>query len=270
MKVMVVYADILFLNNFFMDYLLISLAGACANAGVKPWRALLAGVLGGVYGVCVFIPDLTLCYTAVSRLLACAAICGAAFLPCGFKKFLKLILMTVVMSFLLGGALYFAMLFVGGGVVKNGVAYMQEAWLLGAAVAAKVLIGWAVRYFKRQASKDIFDVEVYYNGRHVKTSGFLDTGNGLLDPVSGKPAVLADDRILKALFNKDCNYNNLSEWVRSTDLKCIPYHSVGGDGFFYGFVADKIVVNGTAIEQAVVACCDKRLDYGLLLGSGIL
>ena len=267
---MTVYADVLFLTNFLMDCLLVSLTAACCNIRVKRLRIVCAGILGGLYGVCLFIPDFGIVYTVPVRMLAAGAICAAAFCPCRPRRFVRFLAMFLIMNFLCGGILYCIMLYTGGGVVKNGVVYMRSVWILAGGLAAKVVITRGVGYFRRQAKKDIYNVELFYEGRRVRTEGFLDTGNGLAEPVGRRPVILADESVLKQLFHADCNSRNLTEWVRSTDLRCIPYSSVGGAGVFYGFLADRIVIDGRDMGRAVVACCDRRLEYGVLLNHEII
>ena len=267
---MVIYADVLFLNQFFMDYLLISLTAQCAGVRVLHGRKVLAGFLGGMYGICMIFPDLALFYTGIAQALCCAGLCAVAFLPCGIRQFLKLVAMSYVISFFLSGALYFIALHLNGGIVKNGILYMQEVWLLFGAVIARAAIAKGIGYIRKRCAKDVCSVEICYNGKHVRTDGFLDTGNGLFDPVSKKPVLLADSRILKTLFHRQCNCYNLPEWVGSKDLKWIPYKTVDGEGVFYGFVAEKVITDGKTTENVIVACCDRKLEHGVLLHDGIL
>ena len=154
--------------------------------------------------------------------------------------------------------------------MKNGVVYMRGVWILAGGVLAKAVITRGVRYFRNQSKKEIYNVELFYEGRHVKTEGFLDTGNGLAEPVGRRPVILADESVLKNLFHADCNSRNLTEWVKSTDLRCIPYSSVEGTGVFYGFLADNLIIDGKDMGRTVVACCDRRLEYGVLLNHEII
>lgn len=262
---MTVYADVLFLTNFCMDYLLITLTAACCNIRTKLWRRILAGVLGGVYGVFIFIPDLSLAYTAAARAAAAAVLCCAAFCPCRPRRFLRLFAMFFIINFLCGGILYCLMLYTGGGAVKNGVVYMRGVWILVGAIAARAAVSRGIRYFRNQSKKDIYNVEIFYEGSHVKTEGFLDTGNSLAEPIRSQPVILADETVFHGLFHPDCGSRNLAEWVRSADLRAIPYHTVSGSGVFYGFLADRVLIDGRDMGRMVVACCDRRLEYGVLL-----
>lgn len=267
---MTVYADVLFLTNCFMDYLLLTLTAKCCNVRPRAWRLWLAGVLGGLYGVFMFVPDFSIFYTLPAKILAAGVLCGAGFCPCRPRRFLRLWGMFLAVHFLSGGILYCIMLYTGGGMVKNGVMYMQAAWIPAGAVLAKVVISRGVRCFRRQTSRDIYNVELFYGECHARAEGFVDTGNSLTDPTGKLPVILADARVLQQLFHADCNSRNLAEWVGSTDLRCIPYRTIDNSGIMYGFCADRVLIDGRDLGRTVVVACDRQMEYGVLLHPEIM
>lgn len=84
----------------------------------------------------------------------------------------------------------------------------------------------------RFSEEHVFDVELIIGEISISTSGFVDTGNQLRDPVSGKPVAVADS----------CVWSKLSEAgaVTGERMCLIPYETVDGSGLMYGVRSDRI------------------------------
>lgn len=85
---------------------------------------------------------------------------------------------------------------------------------------------------KRFSEEHVFDVEMIIGEISIRTSGFVDTGNQLRDPISGKPVAVADSSV----------WSKLSEAGALTgERMClIPYETVDGSGLMYGVRSDRI------------------------------
>ena len=65
---LIVYADILFVLNFFITYLLLMLTKALTKSTAKTIRMLLGAFIGAVYSLVIFIPGLNVITTVLGRL----------------------------------------------------------------------------------------------------------------------------------------------------------------------------------------------------------
>ena len=54
----IIYADVLFLLNFLLDFALLWASGRFLRFKIKYWRLFLASLIGALYGVGILIPGL--------------------------------------------------------------------------------------------------------------------------------------------------------------------------------------------------------------------
>ena len=100
-----VYADLLFLVNFSMDFLCFYITGSILKRRLSVIRALIASVCGGVYSVAVLFAYLVPPFGLVLDALACIAMCAAVFIE-RKSKFSRVLLASAVyigVSAALGG-----------------------------------------------------------------------------------------------------------------------------------------------------------------------
>ena len=80
----VVYVDVLFTLNLFVNYLLL-LSGACLlREKAKRWRLLLGAALGAVYSLIIFAPELPNFLSILIKVIFCVTIVLAAIRCMGF------------------------------------------------------------------------------------------------------------------------------------------------------------------------------------------
>lgn len=267
---MTVYADILFFVNFFMNYLVISICTAIVPEPTKNRRKLLASLLGGIYGVCVFIPDLALMYSVPSVFLFSAAMVAVLFCPCRAADYLRALSVFYISSFMLSGGIYMLLPYFGGGAIRNNILYFDSVKMLVLAGAVTLFGLRLLKYVKSRINSGGFFVSVRYGKSSATVHGIHDTGNLLCTPHGGDPVIVADEELLKRLFAADCTTLNLSEWVDSRDIRLIPYQGLGTDGVMTGFLADEVCIGRQHIKNVVIAISPNRLRHGLLINSAIL
>ena len=265
---MTVYLDVLFLTNFCMDYILLTVCTVLCHTPSKKRRRLLASLLGAIYGVCVFIPDLTLLYSALSVFLFSALIVFTAVYPSSKKGFLRCFAAFYISSFILSGAEYMLLPTFGGGIVHNGIIYANTYQIIAIAFFAGF---FAVKTIRRIHTKPgTYNVTVKYKDNTAALSGILDTGNCLSEPISGRPVIVADETLLHKLFSPGCSVCNLNEWVDVTDMRIIPYKTLDSQSVMTGFLAERVNIGKKSVDGVIIAINKNRLDCGILISSGIL
>lgn len=214
---MTVYADLVMLLNFLVDYLL--LVGTNRLCGFPTgWRsAALAAAIGGVYsGLCLF-PGLSFLGNILWRLVCLAAMCIVAF---GMtKNALRRGTVFLLLSMALGGV---AVL-----INREGVWSLLLASL---GVCVMCLVGFR----DRVGGVSYIPVELHYGGKRVLLTALQDTGNTLVDPVTGRPVLVVDAQTAQQLTG--LSRQQLRSPVDSIasaplpGLRLIPYHGVGQTG----------------------------------------
>lgn len=253
-----VYLDLLFLINFSMDFLCFYLSSKILSVPMSTGRAVAASVIGGVYAdAALFLPFGNLICLACD-LCACAVMCAAAYAKRGGWRdvpFYTIVYFAVSMA--LGGA----MTAIFNLLNNAGVADMLSpegsgdgisAWLFAliAAISAVItLLGG--RFFKRRSSIRTAQIEVSYEGVTKKLDAFVDSGNLLRDPISGKPCIVVNAASLSDVFPKELlklsdssrlKISSLAD-VSATNAKrvrLIPSRTAGSESILLGVSADAV------------------------------
>lgn len=274
---MYVYGDILLLVNTVMNSLILALTAWAAGITYKKWRLFAAAVLGSIYALGgLFAADMFF-YSLPAKLLAAALLVVTAF---GRRPFGSLLLLTAyfyIVSLLLGGAVVGWLLLAASG--GQGWPQVEARHLAAGAAAA---IGLTLIVGRRLAAglgrrPLILPVTVSLDGRQIRLTGLLDTGNSLYTVGGRRPVVLIEQQALEPLLS-----SALGDYLRRTRpdvwfadiencgdpdwlcrLQVIPCHGVSGQGLLLGFRPDRLTIvtaTGESATDAVVAIHAGRLD----------
>ncbi|MBQ2241797.1 MAG: sigma-E processing peptidase SpoIIGA [Clostridia bacterium] len=208
-----VYADVLFLINFSMDFLVFYICARLAGRRLYPFRSALASALGGAYGVALLFIDANGFVTSICDVASLLVICGAAFASRNmrFRDFLGRCILFALISSILGGI----MTALSSMLERSGFASLEyesgddiSAWLftiIAAAGGAAAFVGG--KRMKRIAAAKSADVEIRMNGKSIVIRAMTDTGNMLTDPLSGRAVALCElDAIGKLLPSEMIDY----------------------------------------------------------------
>lgn len=211
---MTVYVDMVFLLDFLIDYLL--LLGTNRLCGYPPeWRrsAVAAGVGGAYSGLCLM-PGLAFLGNTIWRIVILGILAWITF---GFSRSaLRRCAVFVILSMALGG-------------VAFGLG-SKSAWTLplGAVV---IFIMCYVGFRDRIGAVSYLPVELTYGGKSLRLTALEDTGNGLRDPVTGRPVLVVDAEIAQKLtgLTQQQLRSPVSSVAQSVipGLRLIPYRAVG-------------------------------------------
>lgn len=124
----------------------------------------------------------------------------------------------------------------------------------------------------RKKEEELYSVELYIEDEPILCKGLMDTGNSLRDPVSGKPVIVVDEKLLEKEMNQ------LKE-LHPNRIRVIPYSSVGKhNGLLFGIRLKKIIIsnsNDCICNHEVVAALSNqgfanREAYQVLLHTDLL
>jgi len=254
----ILYADLYFLINFCLDFVVVYLTAKILRRRVRLWRALIAVTLGAGYAVfCAMLPGRAFYYIPLT-ILSLMAMCLIAF---GYKshgKFAAVCAMVTGVSFTLGGAMQAAYSMwmrslASGGVISRmflsaadrfPLRYLVILFLLAAAAALAL-----ARIMERAKISKTGRVEVTFLGRHAAFEALVDTGNMLTEPISGRPVIIVDGEIAARLLpGAEGAYDIMRLSSLSVEVarrvRIIPLTTIGGDGVIAALLCDRLSVNG--------------------------
>lgn len=141
-----------------------------------------------------------------------------------------------------------------------GLWQMKNSFLLIAGSGAAVYeFGrlWVMKLYKR--NKEVFcKVSLQGDSEVLEIMALVDTGNGLVDPVSGKRVAVLE----KAVFQK------MTLAMKPEKLKMIPYHSLGKErGILTAYEVEKIEIRKEE-EKQIIRNVILAIYEGKLSGKG--
>ena len=237
---MEIYPDIIFLENFLMDYVLLWLTGKILRKIQKPLRILMASALGGGYTVVYYI------------VLGLADGDRGMELPCFLSLFNFVVMIGMVKitfrvstgkELLLCAGTCLGIAFVAGGVLT----WAEESFGLADHYATYIsmLVGCLLfgylflqRLFAAMKEKNFhvacnLPVQIKIGEKTISCIGLLDSGNSLYEPITGRPVVIVEDAVLL-----ESGYI-----LPVTGYFAIPYHAIGTEkGILKGVFADELEI----------------------------
>lgn len=266
-----VYADVLFLINFSMDFLVFYICARLAGKRLFVVRSVIAAAVGGAYGiVSLFLPEegfIPLICDVSSMLL----ICAIAF----YKKHDR------IRDFLGRCALFAGVSAILGGVMtaiytmlnRSGLAALEgdsgddiSIWLfalLAAAGGAAAFVGG--RRMRRLSVTKQAEIEITFDSKTARVRGMTDTGNLLTDPLSGRSVAICELEVVKDIIPDE-----LSAFIKSGNAfsSAIPAEYASRLRFIpaKGAIASKASLLCAVLPDSVHVICDgKRSETDILI-----
>lgn len=259
-----VYADLLFLVNFSMDFLCFYLCARLLRRPLSLWRGVLASTLGGVYAVAVLFLTVGKVPAFFLDVAVCFALCAIAMMGKQerFRSLARLTALYLLISVLLGGiltALYAQLNRIPGltdRVEEDGI----STWLFfGLSLVSAVLTALWGRCFKRTTQKVSVTVTIEADGHRAELDGMCDSGNLLRDPISGKCVIPAEISRLEGVFSpalmQAAASHSVSEQAAKLSgeyakkVRLIPAHTATGERMLLAVSPDRIYIRETGSEE---------------------
>lgn len=284
-----VYADLTFLINLTMDFLLLWTTARLCRVSISYRRLFLAAFLGGIYGVGNLLATLSILYTLPAKVLVSCLLLFIGLRPIDWRQWQKSFLIFFSLSFFTAGASMAAAFLLPGSTQASWSYYYL---MLGA--ASLILISfYAERYFSQTVLPALlkYHVRLRFEDKICSGEGFLDTGNGLRDPMTRRPIVVAEYAFLQSCLPEELKYamsedinedQRLEAFSRScwgNRLRLIPFSSLGKqNGMLIGLRCDEVGIKVGRREvqhkNLVVAIYPHKLsaedDYQLLIPSEVV
>ena len=251
-----VYIDLYFLVNVSMDLLCLMITATLLHRRVKRWRAVLAALVGGTYAAVSLLLGLGGIWGFLCDVLAALIMCGITF---GIKgksprALISPIPILLLVSMTLGGimtALYTALnrLHLPLDTLQgDGLSVWTFALLTTVASFATMRGG---RLFGISHKTRTVTVCATLLGKVIKLEAFVDSGNLLRDPLSGKSVIIVDaDRLVGILpprLLSACKTGQITEFLATYEhqnrCRLIPAQAVTGERLLLALVPDSLTLS---------------------------
>ncbi len=251
---MTIYLDAVWALNLFIDLMLLLLTKGLARDSTKKRRVLLGALVASLLvPISLYFPD-SVFTSVIGKLLYSIVIIFFAFGFLSIYRLMKLLLLFYFTTFAIGGGLIaIHFLFQNPfGLSMNGILTFNSgygdpvSWLF-------VLIGFPCVWLFTKSRMDShvkekirYDqqcpVTIQLKDKSYSTTGYIDSGNQLVDPLTKKPVIICDELFLKQWFSDKAwellksAHENLQmedvpdEW--QSYIQLVPYHGVQGKSMF--------------------------------------
>ena len=229
---MTVYVDVVMALNFLVDlFLLLGTNRLCGCITAKG-KVVAAAALGGVYGGACLIPGFSFLGNLLWRIIVWAMMCGIAF---GWNHgALRRSAIFLFLTMALGG--------IAQGVYGSGI--------LGLICSVVVLfLLCAIGFRGRIRGGQHVPVILRRGSVRYQLMALRDTGNTLIDPITGQSVLVAGAEVACQLLG--LSLHQLQEpvetmaTVKIPGLRLIPYRSVGcSSGMLLAANMDEVLIDG--------------------------
>lgn len=254
-----VYIELVFLDNFLLNFLIILFASVLTKSRKKLVRFACGAMIGGVYACVVFGSE----GLAISLAVKAAVSLSMCFVAFGTKKrFWKNTCAFYITSFVLAGVIY--ALNISFGEAENGLLTpLIRSVFLGVCVCG-VLITAISRVHKKTVETEQLTLKLTLLHGEQKRSikAYYDTGNMLTEPLSGYGVIFVTKETASSLFDKDTLDLLQGKGSVQTDrLRILPCTTATGKSVLRGIKIDKVTANGAA-ANAVVCIANAQIADG--------
>lgn len=263
-----IYVDVLFIINFIMDYILLSVTSFFIKQPSVLYKKFVAAGIGALFAsVVFFLPIETLYMIPLSVLVSLVMVSCTFGIRKGIVLFRHLATFYAI-SFVGAGAsftaLFFGNKYIGTSyAIKKGIVYadLPAYTIFAAFLCAIAIMYFACGYIKkvRIKSRYLYDVTIKKDGKSVTEQALFDTGNFLSEPLSQRSVLIAEWDAISTLFGTD----TLAEAIAKTpgEFLYIPLKSVNGKTGVFAFCPDEIISGEVMLhESAYVGISETPLD----------
>lgn len=258
-----IYVDILFLINLLMDYTILWASARFAQIKFAQWRIISAACLGSLYSIIVLIPNFNFLSDIWSKFIVSVLMILISFVPLPLKKIGQVFLYFYLIAFVMGGTVLGLIYFISNSSVNSpfAISSLPYLWLLIAVGIAFYVGTGGIKFLRKTFLQELLKVPILIRvkGQEIKIDGLVDTGNQLIDPLTGNPVIIVEYDVLKSflpqyvdeifssgeeldldkIIKMSCNYSDSEPLL----IRLIPFTTIGKRyGMLLGFKPDEIYI----------------------------
>lgn len=274
---MTIYADTLFFLNTVIDYLLLLCSARLAGEPLARLRFAVGGVFGGAYAVALFLPGMSFLYHPLCRVAVAVLMVLVGFSKS--RRLLRQVLIFFALACGFGGGVLAVSLF-GGNSLSFGPGVFYSAVdvkivLVSAALCYVFLSLVFQRWGHHSVTRgELQCVKLTLFDKEITLTALMDTGNTLLDPMTGYGVLVAEGERLLPLFppgrgpGREAVLDPAGALERlnrqwSGRFRLLPYRAVGTDrGLLLAVRLDRVELGGEEQRGTLVALSPNPVSDG--------
>lgn len=229
---MIIYLDLVFFLNIFLDFILLMSVSVVLTRNVSFKRIILGSIIGGGSTFILFFSISSIILFLIKLFLGFLMVL-VTFGYHSLKYTYNSLFYLYTISFSIGGVLYLLM---------NKGYYNYLILIIGFLVVSYLYVK-QIKKFKNNYS-DYYQVKVYLKKQILKLTGYLDTGNKLYDNYKNRPVIITSKKIMYDL----------------EDIIYVPYVSLNDEKILKCLKVDKIIINNKVFNNYLIGLSDKKIQ----------
>lgn len=232
------YIDVLFLENFMMDSLLLFIVSRIFRWRRKKVSILLGGIFGSVSTCIVMIVSIPiwskviLFYVGIPVMML-----WITEKEHSTTQLVKELFLFYFSAMLLGGILTF---------FRPYLRYMSLFYMVSVFATCGILAAWKFLQIIKMNQETCCEVTLYMASGVYELQALKDTGNSLTDPLTGEGVHVLDSRVYEQMCKKEGRVETTeASDIRKAEfgrIRYIPYRSIGGSSIMKVFRGRKMCV----------------------------
>lgn len=255
MNKLIVYADVGALFNIIFCIIMLEVSSLLAGTRLKKTAVIVISIPAGII---LYFIQLAYLFRSRIYIVTVPIVMFIMVFTCTTESMIyQRILQCIVMA---------AVSIYAGGLLNAGFCKINNSFfILLILFLSAILLKRIVFRIRRERIQDksMVTVTLYYGKNSFATTGYIDTGNVLEEPLTGIPVIIVDSKIIECLKNNSEKYG----------IRIIPYSSLGEkQGIIYGIKLDRLIIyteSGPKYIRDVIAAQDddifKGKEYKVLL-----
>lgn len=230
-----IYLDSLFFLQLFMNLYLLGIVNHMLYHTATTRRVMLGAFIGAIcYIIPFFLPVRLLYGVIVGFLCSFLSMSLFTFRCYEWETLRRISEKMFLVTLLLGSVVMFVLkVFVPKGRGYNGLIGVLALGALAYWMARKLLCNTT-------AHENLCRVILQKGEERLVVEGLLDTGNSLVEPISGKPVSVLEEGVFQKLFASE----------QEAMYRAIPYHSVGKKkGILQGYLVEEMTVEVQGVKK---------------------
>ena len=229
---MIIYVDLVFFLNVFLDFILLMSISVILTRNAKIKRLLIGSLIGGVSTLLLFI-NVSGLISFILKIVLGIIMIIVTFGYVNLKYTLNNLFYLFTLSFSVGGIMY---------LLIDKQYYNYLFLILGFIITLFLYVKQIKNY--QTNYNNYYSVELFIKNKKYLFTGFLDTGNKLYDTYKNRPVIIIDKKV---------KYN-------LEDIIYVPYLSLNNNSVLKCLKADKIVINKHEFKNYLVGLSTKKIN----------
>ena len=257
---MVIYLDIIFLENSIMNVLILLSMRIILKNKKDIWRIILSAIVGALFYVIEFV----ITWIVFIQVLIAVLILIIAFGYSNIRTILKQVVLFYFISLLFGGISFWLMNLLNNGnySIYNGIIVGNFSFIL-VTISGIVGLVLTIIFLNQKMRHVISSMIIVLNSKKAFVNVLLDTGNLLREPYKNRPVLIVEKMALSDFLTDEVmsNYHDIimGRIQIPRGMFFIPYKSLGNSGgYLLGIKPDYIILEDTGqkCREVVIGICD--------------